>query len=643
MKKIATLFLSLYLLLPVSYAQIRLPKLISNGMILQRDSKIKIWGWAAPNEKVSLHFSQKDYTATADKNGRWIILLPPQPAGGPHNMIISGTNRIEINDILFGDVWLCSGQSNMELTMDRLKDKYPAEIVGPGNNQVRQFLVPDKYDFNQGREDVDNGAWLPATGKYIPGFSAVAFFFAKELFEKYKVPIGLINAALGGSPVQAWISEEALKKFPAYYNEAQQFKDPSLISRIETKDSTTRANWYQLLNSRDEGLQQEWESPSFNDAGWQTFSIPGYWSDQQSTNTNGAAWFRKAINIPASMAGQPARLWLGRIVDADSVYVNGVFVGTTGYQYPPRKYGIPSGLLKAGNNLLAVRVINSSGKGGFVPDKPYTLFSGDQHIDLSGPWKYRMGATMDSLPEQTFVRWKATGLFNAMIVPLLNYAIKGAIWYQGEANTVKPREYQSLLTTLIKDWRSRWGQGDFPFLFVQLANYMSPDSTATESNWAELRQQQFNTLSVPRTAMAVTTDLGEWNDIHPLNKKEVGARLALQAMRLAYNDSKVVASGPLYQSMKIKGDSIILRFSNTGTGLIAAGDKTLQHFSIAGKDRKFIKANALIRGNEVIVWNKNITQPVAVRYAWANNPAGANLYNKEGLPASPFEASSLAR
>lgn len=637
MKKIATLFLLLFLLLPFSYGQIRLPRLISNGMILQRDSKIRIWGWASPLEKVSLHFSQQDYTTTADKNGNWSISLPPQPAGGPHNMTISGSNRIEINNILFGDVWLCSGQSNMELTMDRLKDKYPDVIAGPGNDQIRQFLVPDKYDFNQSQKDVDNGAWLPATGKHIPGFSAVALFFAGELYEKYKVPIGLINAALGGSPVQAWISEDALKKFPAYYQEAQQFKDAALITRIETKDSTIRSDWYNLLNSRDQGLKQDWKSPSFNDAGWQTFNIPGYWSDKQSANSNGAAWFRKEIEVPASIAGQAAHLWLGRIVDADTVYINGVFVGTTGYQYPPRKYEVPAGLLKTGKNLIAVRVINSAGKGGFVPDKPYALFNDDQRIDLSGAWKYHISATMDSLPEPTFVRWKATGLFNAMIAPLLNYSIKGAIWYQGESNASKPRDYQSLLSTLIKDWRSRWKQGDFPFLFVQLANFMAPDTTITESDWAELRQQQFNTLSVPHTAMAVAIDLGEWNDIHPLNKKDVGKRLALQAMRLAYNDEQVVASGPLYQSMKVKGDSIILQFTNTGSGLVAAGDKALQHFSIAGKDRKFIKANALIRGKEVIVWNKNILQPVAVRYAWANNPEGANLYNREGLPASPFE------
>jgi sialate O-acetylesterase len=637
MKQIATLFFSICLSLPFSYGQIKLPKLISNGMVLQRNSKVKLWGWASPNEKVKLLFSQKEYNTTANGNGRWTITLPPHPAGGPYNMTFSGSNTIQLKNILFGDVWICSGQSNMELTMERVKDQYPTFIAGPGNDQVRQFLVPDKYDFNRSREDLENGAWQPATGKNIPGFSAVAFFFANTLFEKYKVPIGLINTALGGSPAQAWISEDALKQFPACYDELQQFKDPSLISRIETKDSTIRSNWYGLLNSRDEGLQQGWSGSAVNDAGWQTFNIPGYWSDSQSANINGALWFRKTIDVPASMTGKPARLFLGRIVDADSVYVNGTFVGATGYQYPPRKYDVPAALLKEGKNMIAVRVISNAGKGGFVPDKPYMLTAGDQSIELSGPWKYRIGATMDSLPEQTFVRWKPAGLFNAMIAPLLNYAIKGAIWYQGEANTTKPREYQHLLTTLIKDWRSRWKQGDFPFIFVQLANFMSPDTIATESNWAELRQQQFNTLSTaPRTGMAVAIDLGEWNDIHPLNKQDVGKRLALQAMRLAYNNT-IVASGPLYRSMKIKGDSIILQFTNTGSGLIAAGNKTLQHFSIAGRDRKFVKANAVIRGNEVIVWNKAITNPVTVRYAWANNPEGANLYNREGLPASPFE------
>lgn len=639
MKKIATLFFLIYLSLSFSYGQIKLPKLISDSMVLQRNSKVKLWGWASPGETVKLSFSQKEYTATADGNGKWTIILPPRPAGGPYSMTFSGSNTIELKNILFGDVWICSGQSNMELTMDRVRDEYPAIIAGQGNDRIREFLVPDQYDFNRMREDVGNGAWQSATGKNIAGFSAVAFFFAKTLFEKYKVPIGLINAALGGSPAQAWISEDALQQFPVYYNELQQFKDPALIARIESKDSTIRSNWYRLLNSRDEGLRQRWAGPAIDDAGWQPFNIPGYWSDSLSANINGAAWFRKVINVPASMTGKPARLFLGRIVDADSVYINGVFVGATGYQYPPRKYDIPATLLKEGKNLIAVRVISNSGRGGFVPDKPYMLTAGDQSINLSGPWKYRMGTTMDSLPGQTFIRWKPGGLFNAMIAPLLNYTIKGAIWYQGESNAANPHDYRKLMTTLIQDWRSRWEQGDFPFIFVQLANFMSPDTTATESDWAELRQQQLNTLSsAPRTAMAVAIDLGEWNDIHPLNKQDVGKRLALQAMRLAYNDNKIVASGPLYKSMKIKGDSIILQFTNTGSGLTAAGNKPLQHFSIAGKDRKFVKANALIRGDEVIVWNNGITGPVAVRYAWANNPAGANLYNREGLPASPFEA-----
>lgn len=638
MKKIATLFFLVCLSFSFSYGQIKLPRLIGDGMVLQRDSKIKLWGWASPNEKVKLQFNQEEYNTTADKNGSWSIILPPQPAGGPYNMTFSGNNTVGISNILFGDVWICSGQSNMELTMERVKDKYAAIIAGPGNDKVRQFTIPDKYDFNQPREDLDGGSWQPATRRNVLSFSAVAFFFANELFEKYQVPVGLINTALGGSPVQAWISEDALKQFPAYYNEAQQFKDKTLIARIEAKDNTTRDNWYRLLNDRDEGLKEGWAKPAFNDAGWQQFSVPGYWSDGAAENINGAMWFRKEIDIPAAMTGKQGRLFLGRIVDADSVYINGVFIGATGYQYPPRKYDIPANVLKEGKNLVAIRVISNAGKGGFVPDKPYELITGDQSINLEGPWKYKLGARMDTLPEQTFIRWKPVGLFNAMIAPLLNYSIKGAIWYQGESNASKPADYRQLFTTLIKDWRAKWAQGEFPFLFVQLANFMATDSTPVESNWAELRQAQFNTLSTaPRTAMAVAIDLGEWNDIHPLNKQDVGKRLALQAMQLAYHDSKVVASGPLYRSMKIKGDSIVLTFTNTGSGLVAGGNKALQYFSIAGKDHKFVKANAQIRGNEVVVWSKAITHPVVVRYAWANNPEGANLYNKEGLPASPFE------
>ena len=636
MKSKLLLLFILHMVHGAGFAQVRLPRLISDGMVLQRNASVKVWGWASPNEAISLSFKQKEYKTTADNSGKWTITLPSQKAGGPYSLIISGKNTIQLNDILFGDVWVCSGQSNMELTMERVRDKYAKEIAQANNRSIRQFTVPDKFDFNAPREDLDAGQWKAATSNNILEFSAVAYFFAKDLFEKYHVPIGLINTALGGSPAEAWLAEDAVKKFPSYYAEAQQFKNTSLITQIENNDRVTGSNWYATLHQLDEGVKNNWSSPDLDDSGWQQMAVPGYWADR-GLKLNGSVWFRRTFDVPNDLAGKPALLWLGRIVDADSVFINGVFAGTTSYQYPPRRYELKPGILKAGQNTIVVHVINNAGKGGFVPDKPYELIVDGQHIDLKGNWKYKAGASMQPLPGQTFIRWKPVGLFNAMIAPLLNYSIKGVIWYQGEANTKDPAEYQSLMETLITDWRTKWKQGNFPFLYVQLANFMETRTQPVESNWAALRQVQLNTLSVPNTGMAVAIDVGEWNDIHPLDKQTVGKRLARQAMRLAYGDKKIVASGPLYASMLVEGNKIIINFTNTGSGLISIDQKALQQFAIAGADKKFAWANAIIKGKQVIVWSDAVPHPTAVRYAWADNPAGANLYNKEGLPASPFE------
>ncbi len=640
MKHLPILLFILFLYPSFSPAQLRLPKLISNGMVLQRNSQIKLWGWAAAGEKVKLLFRQKEYHTVADDSGHWVIQLPPQSAGGPCNMTFTAGDSLTVSNILFGDVWLCSGQSNMELTMDRVKDKYAAVMAEKGNPLIRQFTVPDKYDFDQPAKDLDAGQWQEAVQGSLPAFSAVGYFFARDLFERYKVPVGLINSALGGSPVEAWLSEEALRQFPAHYAEAVKFRDKTLIDRIENADKTAADKWYTQLNRGDQGLKEHWSAATVNDADWQEMPVPAYWSDHASANGNGAVWFRREVALPATFIGKPVKLLLGRIVDADSVFVNGRFAGTTGYQYPPRRYELPADLLKAGKNTIAVRVINTSGKGGFVPDKVYAIVAGGDTLDLKGNWKYRPGVAMEPLPGPTFIRWKPLGLYNAMIAPLLNYSIKGAIWYQGEANTERAGEYTALLKTLITDWRSKWKQGDFPFLFVQLANFMETTAQPSESRWAELRQAQLNVLpEVPHTGMAVAIDLGEWNDIHPLNKQDVGHRLALQAMRQAYADSSIVASGPVYRSMEIKGNRLILHFTDDGSALIAKGGGELEYFAIAGPEGRFTWANAQITGaHEVTVWSDSIARPLAVRYAWADNPLGANLYNKAGLPASPFEA-----
>lgn len=637
-----------------AYSQVKLPKLVSDGMVLQRGVNIKIWGWAGKDEKVSVHFINSTYNTVANNKGDWSITLPKMEAGGPYEMKIEASNSITVHDIMIGDVWVCSGQSNMELWMKRVSWNYPGEIARSENKYIRQFKVPDSYNFNSPQEDIrpgdlpaGQGSWKIASPENTPDFSAAAYFFGKYLYEKFKVPVGLINSSLGGSPIESWISAGALKKFPKYYNEAEMFRDSSLIKKIEAADDARINAWYTELWKVDEGnkdKQQMWYDPSLNTSGWDSMKVPGYWANEAKLGwVNGVVWFRKKVDIPSTMAGKQAKLILGRIVDADSAYVNGVFVGTIGYQYPPSRFDIPAGLLKAGDNIITVRVISNAGRGGFVPDKLYAVVANGDTVNIAGEWKFRLGAIMPPLAGQTFIRWKPLGLYNAMIAPLLNYRIKGVIWYQGESNADRPKDYHKLFVTLIKNWREKWEEGNFPFLFVQLPNFMAAKSEPSESNWALLREAQLKTLSVPNTGMAVTYDIGEWNDIHPLDKKDVGYRLFLAAEKLAYGNNNVVYSGPVYKSMKIaqrtpygEGSKIILSFTHVGGGLIAKGGSKLNYFAICGADKKFVWANAKIEGSKVVVWNDEVPKPVAVRYAWADNPEGANLYNKEGLPASPF-------
>ncbi|MEN2402515.1 sialate O-acetylesterase [Flavobacterium sp. MC2016-06] len=635
MKK-TTLFFT-FLLSVSLYSQIKLPRLISDGMVLQRDTKVNIWGWASPKEKIELDFNHKTYKTTTSEDGKWTIVLPSQKAGGPYEMTLKASNTITLKNILFGDVWLCSGQSNMELPMDRLKDKYKDVIAKSENPNIRQFLVPDEYYFANERVDFSSGEWISANPVSVLQFSGVGYFFASEIYEKYKIPIGIINSALGGSPAESWISEAGIRKFPEYDKEYMKFKDGTLEKKIDENDKKVSSNWYQLANSTDIGLKK-WSEPELEDSDWKTMNVPGYWADGELGNVNGVVWFRKEFTA-AKVNATTAKLVLGRIVDADSVYVNGSFVGTTSYMYPPRIYSFNANFLKEGKNEISIRVINNTGRGGFVTDKPYELTLGNDTIDLKGLWKYKLGAKMLPLPGQTFVRWKPVGLYNAMIAPLKNYPIKGVLWYQGESSTKIPSEYFSLMQTLIDNLRTQWNNEKLPFLVVQLTNFMDVKMEPGESNWAALRQQQLNTLAIPNTGLAVTIDLGEWNDIHPLNKYDVGKRLSLQARKLVYGEKNLVASGPTFKALEQKENKLILSFSDVGSGLIAKNNTPLKGFAIAGNDGKFVWADAVIEGDKIIVSNASIANPIKVRYAWADNPEGANLYNKENLPASPFEAS----
>ena len=611
-------------------AKIKLPALVSDGMVLQRNQKLNIWGKADANEKVEVKFFNKNYKTAADQNGNWKIILPEQKAGGPYTMTI---NEITLKDILIGDVWLASGQSNMELPMRRLTPLYSNEIKNANNQNIRFFTVPQKYNFKSPQTELDGGKWEAINPQTILNFSGVAYFFAKNLSEKEKVAIGIIHSSLGGSPIQAWMDENSLKKYPEYLDEAKKWQNDDLIKSTESNEQALSKAWYTELDQRDLGLNQHWENFDLNDSDWKTMQIPGSWEDKEGS-FEGSVWFRKEITLTKNQAGKAAFLNLGRIKDADVTSINGTKVGNVTYEYPPRWYDVPAGVLKEGKNIIAVRVSNGSGKGQFIADKPYYLEIDGQKIDLKTEWKYKIGAKMEKMaPGTTFIRWKPTGLYNAMINPLINYNITGAIWYQGESNTGKPKEYSDLLTTMITDWRNKFNNKEMPFITVQLANFMESKAQPIESNWAELRDQQRKvSLNVPSAGLAVIIDVGEWNDIHPLDKKTVGDRLALQAMKLAYGKN-IVADGPVYQSMKVDGNKIVLTFK-PGTDDFAPVAE-LKGFAIKNTDGNWSWAKAKIEGKTIVVWNDSVTNPVAVRYDWADNPDG-NLKNKTGLPASPF-------
>lgn len=636
MKQIIATFLTLLLIITLGYSQVRLPKYISDGMVLQRDQPIKIWGFASPDEKVMVRFAGKDYASLTQKDSIWSVMLPAQMAGGPHNISIKGYNQIMVKNVLFGDVWLCSGQSNMELPIERLKDAYPELYRSARNPMIRQFTVPKTYDFKNEKEDISGGSWIEVSPKTIKDFSGVAYFFAAKVYESEKIPIGLINSALGGSPAQSWISEEGLKKFPEYLDIVYQYRDEKYVDSIKNYNANRHSNWYKKLNESDEGLKQHWAQTDIDRSTWKTAAMPSLWSSFDSNMKPGAIWMHRTFDVSKKQVGQTARLFLGCIVDADSVYVNGQFAGTTSYQYPPRKYEIPGSLLKEGKNEITIRVIDENGRGGFVKDKPYEIvFKDKSTIKLEGEWRYKVGCEVVKIEPHIFIQWKPMGLYNAMIHPLFHYPIKGMLWYQGESNVGKPNEYFALMNELIHNWRAGWNNAELPFYFVQLANFLEAKEMPVESNWAALRQQQLDVLKIPNTGMTVTIDIGEWNDIHPLNKKDVGERLALHALKNQYTKKDIIISGPLVKKHKVSKNKVTLEFDFVQNGIKKVD--ALKYFELAGDDKKFVKATAVIKGKSIILQSDQINAPKYVRYAWADNPEDVNFFNMEGLPASPFE------
>ncbi len=526
-------------------AKVKLPALISDGMVLQREQPIKVWGTADAGESVQVKFLKNAtptgvkggkrkvaYTVTADANGRWTLTLPAMKPGGPY---ILQVNDIELKDILVGDVWLCSGQSNMELPVSRVTDMFRDEIAAYENTNIRQLKVPNIFNFHAPQADLpDYVAWKPLTQENVMNFSALGYFFAKAMYEKNSIPVGLINSSWGGTPVEAWISEEGLKEFPKYINDKRQYEDDAYLKSIKQTEGLSFYRWNTSLYQGDAGLHEAtpWYAANYNDKDWKTVDLFSTdWGTNGLNPINGSHWFRKEVEVPQDWNGKEATLRLGCIVDADSVYVNGTFVGTISYQYPPRIYTIPAGVLKAGKNTVTIRLISNNSYPHFVKEKPYKIICGNEEVSLQGEWKYRLGAPMPPAPGMMFFCYEPVCLYNAMIAPLQNYGIRGVLWYQGESNVDRRNEYAALLTALIADWRNTFGNPELPFYIVELADFLSRDDVSGRQAWAEMRKEQAKVAETNRnTRLIRNSDLGEWNDIHPLDKKTLGQRAAESAL-----------------------------------------------------------------------------------------------------------------
>jgi len=609
--------------------------MLSDGMVIQQGAVFPIRGCSLPSSVVSVTFLGKTYQTQTDADGKWQVSLDPVQAGGPFTMDIESADaKICIKDIYSGDVWLCAGQSNMELTMQRLRDNYPEEWTAQDFPLIRQFKAPQEWDFSGPREELSGGGWTAAAAETLHEFSGTAWFFARNMYEKYHLPIGIICTAWGGTPVEAWMSREALAAFPEKIAQGEQYASPAVCKEIGAKSEAAIQGWEERLIREDEGLKEKWQSPETNlsTSGWDDITLPGDFAEAGLANFCGVIWLCREFDAKAEFAAHDARVWLGTIVDADTVFINGVEVGNITYRYPPRKYRIPAGLLREGKNRIVIRVTCVNGQGGITKDKPFRVFTEQGCVELAGTWKYRIGAKAMPRPEAFFFQRQPMGPYNATIAPILKFPLRGVIWYQGESNDRSPDDYEVLFKAMIQDWRNKSGQDNLPFLFVQLPIFGSPTENDETSSWAIIREAQSAALSLPATGMAVGLDLGEWNDLHPLNKKEVGRRLFLSAERVVFKNGNAPAS-PTCSEVQLRGNRLFLTFDNIGSGLVA---KETPYVSIVA-DGKLLRLPAeIVMPDTLAVDISSVKKPERVLYAWANNPKDRQLYNFENLPFVPF-------
>ncbi len=638
---VSAVVLALASIAPVAAADVVLPKVIGDHMVLQRNADAAIWGWAVPGERVRVRGSwmAEDRAVEANPDGRWLVRLPTPDAGGPHTVTITGENTITLNDVLIGEVWICGGQSNMEWPIRAISpDDAKITIAEANDPMIRLFEVRRQVSL-QPRADCEAGLWGPMTSERAPESSAVAYFFAKELREKLGVPVGLIESNWGGTRVEAWMSPGALDPFSEYAGTLE-------TVRLSAGDPGNRSTMIETLTERwweglDKNGPQSWTLPGgFDDSGWETMELPATLSGNGLENFDGVVRFRKTVDLPTGWVGKPVTLTLGPIDDYDDVWFNGRHIGSThgdNQWAAVRKYEVPGEVVRGGKNTIAVRILDTAGPGGINGSAgQMNVQREDMLVTIAGDWKYQVGQKASDLPPRptglNVGPNTPTALYHGMITPLLPFTAKGAIWYQGESNVGNAARYAELFPAMIQDWRRAFRNDDLSFYFVQIAPFNYGNDTG---NAARLRDSQRTTLALEGTGMAVTMDIGNPRDIHPRNKRDVGDRLARWALAKDYGQTDVVYSGPLFSSAVVKGNSVVVSFDHVNGGLVSRGG-SLTHFTIAGADKKFVAANAVIEGDTIVVSSPDVEAPIAVRYGWgaADEP---NLFNGAGLPASSFK------
>ena len=624
-------------------AKVTLPTFFTDNMVLQQNSSVPFFGTSsAAAVKVTTSWDNKSYSATA-KNGKWEVSLATPKFGGPYTITISDGDNLVLKNILIGEVWLCSGQSNMEMPLEGWGkvDNYKEEIKNANYPEIRLLQAEHVVSAVPLETlQVQNGGWQVCSPATIAGFSSTAYFFARKEYKEKHIPIGLIHSSWGGTVAEAWTSAGALNTMHDFDEVLKGMASEPDKNEVQKKYNADIKVWNAELEKADKGglngNTAVFAGTDYNDASWKTMQLPNFWEFDALVGFDGIAWFRKTVALPENFAGKDAELEF-YADDNDKVWVNGTYIGGTDGYTVQRHYTLPGKLLKKGNNTITIRVFDGTGGGG-IYGNPADMFikSGSEKVSLAGDWKYAVGVDTKTFRPAPYLpqgQNRPSALYNAMIHPILKYKLAGVIWYQGESNADRAKQYQTLFPLLISDWRAKFGNKDLPFYFVQLANYMQVKDQPGPSAWAELREAQLKTLSVPNTGMAVITDIGDAKDIHPKNKQDVGERLARIALAKTYG-VKIDYSGPVYASNKKSGKTITVEFKDNN-GLQAKDSQALKGFEIAGDDQKFYRADAKIENGKVVVSSAQVANPVAVRYNWADNPQG-NLTNASGLPASSF-------